>query len=395
MGNIYDFDKIIDRKNTNSIKWDYMGAKYGRDDLIHLGVADMDFKSPKPILDALKEVVDFGIFGYIGIKESFFTSIQRWIKKKTGIDIPKEWIVYCPKVNMASGLCVDVLTKPNAKVIINSPLYAPLREAVTKNNRRLVESPLIIKDGKFTINFDNLEQVVDRETEMLILANPDNPSTRVWSKDELKRLSDFCLRNNLILFCDEIHSDILAEGVEFFSTLNLDERIYDNLIYASSLTKTFNIPGIIISYMIIPNKELRNKIKKAIDKIGLNSPNIFSLAAIEAAYYHCDDWLKAVNEYINENEKFFRSFINEHMKELKVMPREGTYLLWVDYTELKISEEEICKWFINDAKVEVQMGSIFGKEGKGYFRVNIATSRKLLNQALNNMKNAYQKISSR
>jgi len=369
-----------------------MAAKYGREDLIHLGVADMDFKSPKPILDALQKVIDFGVFGYTGLKNSFFTSIQGWIEKKTGICIPKEWIVYCPKVNMAASICVEALTKPDAKVIINSPLYNPLREAVTKNSRRLVESPLIMQNGRFAINFDYLEAAADNDTQMFIISNPDNPSTRVWSKEELNRLADFCNKNDLILFSDEIHSDILAEGVRFFSSLNLGPEIYDRLVYASSLTKTFNIPGIVISYMIIPNKELRDKIKKSIDRLALNSPNIFSLAAVEAAYNCCDDWLKAVNEYINENEKFFRGYVKEYMKEFKVMPREGTYLLWVDYSELEIDENRLCSWFINDAKVEVQMGSVFGKDGKGYFRVNIATSRKLLLQALENMKNAYMKL---
>ena len=392
MSRSYDFDSIINRRNTDSVKWDYMAAKYGREDLIHLGVADMDFKSPKPILDALQKVIDFGVFGYTGLKNSFFTSIQGWIEKKTGICIPKEWIVYCPKVNMAASICVEALTKPDTKVIINSPLYNPLREAVTKNSRRLVESPLIMQNGRFAINFDYLEAAADNDTQMFIISNPDNPSTRVWSKEELNRLTDFCNKNDLILFSDEIHSDILAEGVRFFSSLNLGPEIYDRLVYASSLTKTFNIPGIVISYMIIPNKELRDKIKKSIDRLALNSPNIFSLAAVEAAYNCCDDWLKAVNEYINENEKFFRGYVKEYMKEFKVMPREGTYLLWVDYSELEIDENRLCSWFINDAKVEVQMGSVFGKDGKGYFRVNIATSRKLLLQALENMKNAYMKL---
>jgi len=392
MGADFDFDKIINRRNTNSIKWDYVGAKYKRDDLIHLGVADMDFRSPEPVIEAMQKILDYGIFGYTGINESFFTSIQRWIKKKTGISVPKEWIVFCPKVNMASSICVDILTKPDAKVIINSPIYNPLREAVTKNNRRLVESPLVINNGKFTMDFDYIESVTDSETEMFILSNPDNPSTRVWSKEELDRLADICIKNNLILFSDEIHSDILADRVQFYSSLNLKQDIYDRLIYASSLTKTFNIPGIIISYMIIPNIQLRNKVKKELDRLSQNSPNIFSLAAIEAAYNNCDEWVKEVNAYINENDKFFRTFIKEHMEELKVMPREGTYLLWVDYSALNISEDKMCEWFINDAKVEVQMGSNFGKEGRGYFRVNIAASRKLLLQALNNMKDAYHKL---
>lgn len=391
----YNFDEMIERRNTNSAKWDYMDAKYGRYDLIHLGIADMDFRSPKPIIDALQKVLDFGIFGYTGLNDRFYESIQRWIKKQLGISIQREWIVYCPKVNMAASICVETLTGCNEKVMINTPTYAPIREAVVKNNRGLEEIPLVIKDGRFTINFDYMEKTADKDTRMYIISNPDNPSARVWSKEELERLADFCLKNDMILYSDEIHSDILAEGAQFCSVLNLNQNIYDRLIYASSLTKTFNIPGIVISYMIIPNKELRDKIKRTLNRLTLTGPNMFALAAIEAAYNYCDDWLEEVKEYINENKKFFRNFISEYMKELKVMPREGTYLLWVDYSELGIDEDKLCKWFINCAKVEVQMGSTFGKEGRGYFRVNIATSRRLLEKALNNMKNAYRFINFR
>lgn len=392
MNTVYNFDKIINRKNTNSIKWDYLAAKYGRDDLIHLGVADMDFKSPQPILDAFKKVIDHGIFGYTGINDEFYSSIQAWIKKQIGLDIPREWILYCPKVNMASSISVDTLTSPNAKVIVNVPSYSPLRDAVVKNNRRLVENPLLVKDGRFAMDFNNLESIIDKETEMFILCNPDNPSGRVWSKEELEDLAIYCKENDLILFSDEIHSDILAEGVKFCSTLNLDQGIYDRLVYANSLTKTFNIPGIVISYMIIPNHKLRNRIKKELDRISMTSPNIFSLAAIEAAYNHCDEWLLAVRKYIDENERFVRSFIKEHMNELQVMPREGTYLLWIDYRALKISEDKLRDWLINEAKVEFNLGSSFGKAGIGYFRVNLGTSRELLSKALNNMKSVYHKI---
>lgn len=392
MNKTYNFDKIINRRNTNSAKWDSLGAKYGRNDLIHLGVADMDFESPQPILDAFHKVVDHKIFGYTDLNDEFYTSIQGWIKKQVGVSIPREWIVFCPRINIASSICVDTLTKPYAKAIINSPSYSPLKEAIVKNNRRLIENPLVLKNGKFTIDFDYLESIIDEDTEMFILCNPDNPSGRAWSKEELEQLADFCKRNNLILFTDEIHSDILAEGVKHYSILNLDKEIYDRLIYACAPTKTFNIPGIIISYMIIPNQEIRDKVKKSIDRIGMHNPNIFSVVAVEAAYNYCDDWLIAVKEYINENEKFVRKFLKENMEEFVVMPREGTYLLWIDYSALKVSEDELRDWFINEAKVELYMGSNFGKDGLGYIRVNIATSRELLKQALVNMKNVYHKI---
>lgn len=388
---MYNFDKVINRRNTNCAKWDSLAAKYGRDDLIHLGVADMDFESPQPILEAFSKVVDHGIFGYTDLNDGFYLSIQRWIKKQLGVNIPREWIVFCPRINIASSICVDTLTSPNASAIINSPAYSPLKEAIVKNNRRLIENPLVINNGKFTIDFDKLESIVDDDTEMFILCNPDNPSGRAWSREELEKLAKFCIEKDLILFSDEIHSDLLAEGVKFNSALHM-EQIYDRLVYTSSPAKTFNIPGIIISYMIIPNEELRNKVKKTIDRIGMHNPNIFSVLAVEAAYNHCDDWLRAVNDYVNENEKFVRDFLKDNLQEFVVMPREGTYLLWIDYSALAVNEDELRDWFINEAKVELYMGSNFSKDGNGYIRMNIAAPRKLLEQALNNMKNVYHKI---
>ena len=388
----YNFDKIINRKNTNSSKWDSLASKYGREDLIHLGVADMDFESPQAILEAFQKIVDHKIFGYTDLNKEFYTSIQGWIKKKVGFNIPKEWIVFCPRINIASSISVDSLTTTNSKVIVNSPSYSPLKEAVVKNNRRLVENPLIIKNGKFVMDFDYLESIIDQETQMFILCNPDNPSGRAWSRQELEQLAKFCNKHDLILFSDEIHSDIIADGAKHYSTLNLGPDTLERLIYANSPTKTFNIPGLIISYMIIPNPELREKIENAIDTIGMHNPNIFSLVAVEAAYNYCDDWLLAIRKYIDENERFVRRYLSENMKEFFVMPREGTYLLWIDYSALKVGEKELMNWFINQAKVEVYMGSNFGKDGLGYIRINIASSRKLLKEALDKMKNAYDKI---
>ncbi len=389
----YNFDKTINRKKTNSAKWDLLAAQHGRDDLIHLGVADMDFESPQPIIEAFQKVLDHKIFGYTGIDEGYYTSIQRWIKKQVGLDIPREWIVYCPRINMASSISVDSLVDPNAKVIVNSPAYSPLKESVIKNKRILIENPLTLDmNGKFVMDFDYLESVVDQDTQMFILCNPDNPSGRAWSKEELEQLADFCNRHDLILFSDEIHADIIAEGVKNYSSLSLGPDLLDRLVYANAPTKTFNIPGIIISYMIIPNQELRSKIKKSIETIGMNDPNIFSVPALIAAYNDCDDWLEDVNKYIDDNESFVRQYLDENMKEFSIMPREGTYLLWIDYSALDIGQDELLNWFINEAKVEVYMGTNFGKDGLGYIRVNIATSRKLLEEALSRMKNVYHKI---
>ena len=236
----YNFDKIINRKNTNSSKWDSLASKYGREDLIHLGVADMDFESPQAILEAFQKIVDHKIFGYTDLNKEFYTSIQGWIKKKVGFNIPKEWIVFCPRINIASSISVDSLTTTNSKVIVNSPSYSPLKEAVVKNNRRLVENPLIIKNGKFVMDFDYLESIIDQETQMFILCNPDNPSGRAWSRQELEQLAKFCNKHDLILFSDEIHSDIIADGAKHYSTLNLEVRYFGKIDLCKFSTKTFN-----------------------------------------------------------------------------------------------------------------------------------------------------------
>lgn len=390
--NKFNFDQIIDRRNTNCAKWDTQSKKYNRNDLIHMSVADMDFKSPEPVINALQRVVEHGIFGYTDLNDEFYSSIQRWMNIKHHVDVPKEWIVFCPRINIASSISVEALTSPNAKIIMNTPAYSPLHDAIVKNNRTIIESPLIRQGDRLTIDFEYLESVVDDKTEMFILVNPDNPSTRVWTKEEMIKIADFCVKHNLFLVVDEIHSDILAENITFYSSLALPGEIQNKLIYLSSLTKTFNIPGVIISYMIVPNEKVRNVIKKSIDRIGMHNPTVFAVAAVEAGYNDCDEWLEAVKVYINENEKFFRKFIAENMPEFKIMPREGTYLLWIDYTALGVTEEKLKNWFIEDAKVEVYMGSNFGKAGDGYIRLNLATSRQLLEQALNQMKDAYSKI---
>lgn len=388
----YSFDRIIDRRNTNSSKWDTLAGKYNRKDLIHLGVADMDFMSPKPILNALQRVVDHGVFGYSDLNPDFYSSIQKWMKAKLEKDIPSEWIVFCPRINIAAGICVNSFSRPGSNIIINSPSYSPLRNAITKNGRVSIDNPLVLIDDRFQMDFASMEGLADANTEMFFLVNPDNPSGRVWSEYELEQLADYCLRHNLILFSDEIHSDILAPGVKHHSVLSLTGDITKQIIYAGSLTKTFNIPGIIVSYMIIPNHHLRTRVIEAIDAIGMHNPNIFSAVAVQAGYNHCKDWVEEASEYINQNEIFFRTYIERYMPEFHIHPREGTYLLWIDYTAFAISEDKLLDWFINQAGVEVYMGTNFGKEGLGYIRINLATSRQLLLQALEQMRSAYPQI---
>lgn len=389
----FDFDQIIPRRNTNCAKWDEMDEKYRSKELIHLGVADMDFQSPPAVRSALQKVVEHGVFGYTNLGEGFYSSIQRWMKKQFNCDIPKEWIVFCPRINIASSICVEKLTNPHDKIIINTPAYAPLENAVLKNHRTVVESPLLLKNGRYQMDFDQLEKIADESTKMFVLCNPHNPTGRIFDKEELWRLADFCDRHKLYLFSDEIHSDIIKKGHRHACTLSLPQQLQNRLIYANSVTKTMNIPGLIISYMIIPNEHLRTQISQDIERVGILNPNIFSIAALEAGYTQSDDWLEAVNDYIDQNEKLFRDFVEANMPKFHVLPREGTYLLWVDCKEIGLPQEKLEEWFLHSAKVSVYMGTIFGKRGEGYIRVNLATARPLLRQALLRMREVYGEIS--
>lgn len=384
-----DFDVTIDRRNTNCAKWDSLAKKYGKNDLIHLGVADMDFQAPRPILDAMQKVIEHGILGYTDLNDAFYSSIENWVLKKTGIKILKEWIVFCPRINIASSVCIESITQEDGHVIINAPAYSPLVDAIVKNKRTAIMNPLKRIDDRFVMDFDHLEKIVNDQSEMFILVNPDNPSGRAWSKEELNQLAVFCKKHHLILFSDEIHADILAKDVEYTSVLTLLNQLDNKVIYANSLTKTFNIPGVIVSYMVIPDPQIRQKVEAEIDRIGMHNPNIFSLAAVEAGYSACDTWLASLNSYIDANEAFVREYMSQHMPKFHILPREGTYLLWIDCSKLGISEEKLEQWFIEQAKVEVYMGSKFGKEGQGYIRVNLATSKSRLDEALLRMKNKY------
>lgn len=392
---MFDFDEVIDRRGTNCGKWDTMDKKYERGDLIHLGVADMDFRSPQPIVDSFRKCLDHGIFGYTDLSDSFYEGFISWMKRRHSVHVSREEIVFCPRINISSSLCVETLTREGDEVLIQTPAYGPLYQSIVKNNRKVVNNPLILTGERYAIDFEKLEEQVSLDTKMFILCSPHNPVGRVWSQKELERIGEFCVKHDLILFVDEIHGDITAQGVNFISSLALSEKIRDRLVVATSLTKTFNIPGVILSYLVIPNKEIREKVAGEIDRIGMHNPTIFSMAAVETAYTRCDDWYEAVLAYIDENEQYTRKFFSENMPEFHICPREGTYLLWIDYRNLGCTEEELDKWFIEEARVSVYMGTVFQEEGRGFIRLNIASPRKLLKEAYERMAKAYDRIKTK
>ncbi len=387
-----NFDEWNERRNTNCGKWDTMDKKYQKEGMLHLGVADMDFRSPKQIIDAFQDILDKGIFGYTDLSDRFYENIREWMRQKHQAEVSREEIVFCPRINVSSSICVETFTEEMDEVIINTPAYGPLYQAVVKNHRKVVESPLILENGSYKIDFAHLESVVTDKTKMFILCCPHNPVGRVWTREELEEVGAFCKKHDLLLFVDEIHGDIVAEGVTFTTALTLSETVRERLIVATSLTKTFNVPGVIVSYMIVPNEEIRSRIAQTIDRIGMHNPTIFAVAAVEHGYMECEEWYQQMLDYVNENEKFTREFFAEHFPEFEILERQGTYLLWISYEKLGITEEELEKWFLEKANVSVYMGSVFGNQGRGFIRLNIASPRTMLKEAYERMAAVYSEL---
>ena len=387
-----NFDEWNERRNTNCGKWDTMDKKYQKEGMLHLGVADMDFRSPKQIIDAFQDILDKGIFGYTDLSDRFYENIREWMRQKHQAEVSREEIVFCPRINVSSSICVETFTEEMDEVIINTPAYGPLYQAVVKNHRKVVESPLILENGSYKIDFEHLESVVTDKTKMFILCSPHNPVGRVWTREELEEVGAFCKKHDLLLFVDEIHGDIVAEGVTFTTALTLSETVRERLIVATSLTKTFNVPGVIVSYMIVPDEEIRSRIAQTIDRIGMHNPTIFAVAAVEYGYMECEEWYRQMLAYVNENETFTREFFAEHFPEFEILERQGTYLLWISYEKLGITEEELEKWFLEKANVSVYMGSVFGNEGRGFIRLNIASPRAMLKEAYERMAAVYSEI---
>ncbi|MFR0073358.1 MAG: MalY/PatB family protein [Blautia caecimuris] len=387
-----NFDEWNERRNTNCGKWDTMDKKYQKEGMLHLGVADMDLRSPKQIIDAFQDILDKGIFGYTDLSDRFYENIREWMRQKHQAEVSREEIVFCPRINVSSSICVETFTEEMDEVIINTPAYGPLYQAVVKNHRKVVESPLILENGSYKIDFAHLESVVTDKTKMFILCSPHNPVGRVWTREELEEVGAFCKKHDLLLFVDEIHGDIVAEGVTFTTALTLSETVRERLIVATSLTKTFNVPGVIVSYMIVPDEEIRSRIAQTIDRIGMHNPTIFAVAAVEHGYMECEEWYRQMLAYVNENETFTREFFAEHFPEFEILERQGTYLLWISYEKLGITEEELEKWFLEKANVSVYMGSVFGNEGRGFIRLNIASPRAMLKEAYERMAAVYSEI---
>lgn len=393
----YDFDEQIDRRNTNSAKFDEMDALFGSD-VMHLGVADMDYRSPKPIIEAMQNIVEKGVFGYTIWPENYEELVSQWMKRRYEQETKTEWVVFSPRINMALNMAVETFTNEGDGIVLHTPAYTALQNAVEKYNRVMIESPLVLENGRYKMDFQQLRRNLDEKkaqgvcAKIMLLCNPHNPTGRVWEIEELQEVVDICKEYDLLLISDEIHEDFVKKGHKFVSCLHFQEDLQGRMIVCNSITKTFNVPGVILSNLLIPDQGIRERMKETMDCWGLHNPNIFAAGIMEAAYTQCDEWIEQVNAYLDENYEFLKKYLEKNMPELEVIPSEGTYMAWVQTEKLQISPEELEKFFIEDAKVSVYMGSRYGKHTDSFIRINIATSRSYLQEALERIRAQYYKI---
>ena len=384
----YNFDAIIDRSNNFAAKWSEMDKKYGTNDLLPMWVADMDFKTAPCIMDALKDRLEQGIYGYTTRPASYNESIANWSKRRYGWEIKPEWLIFSPGVIPTISILINEMTKENDKIMIQEPVYSPFNSVVKQNKRQLVISPLLkLEDGNYVMDYEDIESKI-KDVKMFILCNPHNPVGRVWTKEELTKLGEICIKHNVLVISDEIHSDIILKNHKHVPFGSISEEFAQNSITCMAPTKTFNIAGLQTSQVILPNEEHCKILDDAFIRLDIRRNNAFSLVATEAAYNQGEEWLEEYLEYLEGNIDFAINYITKNIPSLKVRKPEGTYLLWVDFTETGLSDEEVAKALVEKGKVALNSGESFGIGGKGYQRINLACPRSMVEDGLNRIKKA-------
>lgn len=390
----YNFDKVIDRFHTASVKWDEQEKLFGQKDLLPLWVADMDFQLPAPVLEAMRARVDHGIFGYTERPESYYEAVIGWMQRRHGWQIQKEWICYCPGVVPALSYLVQSFTKPGEKVMIQPPVYPPFSGVVTANGREVVENPLKYEDGRLTMDFDDMRSKMDPDVKLFILCNPHNPGGRVWTREELTELGNICMENNVMVISDEIHGDLVLKGHTHIPFASISEEFAQHSIVCTAPSKTFNMAGLQTSNIIIANEEWRNAFQHTLNILSLRLTNTFGVVATESAYRYGDEWLDQLLEYLQGNLAFLTSFIESRIPKIKVVQPEATYLVWLDCRELGLDEKSLQRFLLTQAKVAVNQGYTFGQGGEQFIRLNIACPRSILEEGLKRIEQAVNSLQS-
>lgn len=384
----YDFDKIINRRNTASYKWDQAENLFGSTDVLPMWVADMDFEAPPEVLEAIKNRAAHGVFGYSFRTDGYYEAIMNWQKTRHGWDIKKEWITSSPGVVTALSLAIETLTEPGDKIILQSPVYYPFYDVIKMNKRELVDNPLKLENNYYTIDFDRLEKQAADGAKMLLLCNPHNPGGRVWKKEELVRLGEICLKHNVIVVADEIHEDVVYSGHRHIPFGSISEDFAQNSVICTAPSKTFNLAGLQSSAILIPNAAFRKKYNNRLKSLSIHMESNFGGIALETSYAQGGPWLDALLEYLEGNLDYLLCYFELHMPEIPVMKPEGTYMAWLDFRSIAKDAKSLKDWMYTKAKVAMNEGSVFGKAGEGFLRLNFACPRSILEDGLKRLSEA-------
>jgi cystathionine beta-lyase len=390
----YDFDEIIDRHGTSSLKFDFGKERAGREDLLPLWVADMDFKLPDEVLEDIHKRVDHGIFGYTDPKEDYFEALSGWYKRRQGLDIDREWVTVAPGIVYSIAQAVRAFSREGESVIIQEPVYYPFRETIELNKRKCISNQLVYnrEKNKYEIDFEDFEKkIVDNDVKLFLLCSPHNPVGRVWTRKELTRLGDICIKHDVIIFADEIHSDFIYEGHEHVPFLSLGEKYAERTVMGVSPSKTFNIAGLQVANTIVPNKELRQKLRLQNDAAGYSQGAVLGMTALISCYNKGEQWFDELKEYLAGNISFVRDFLKEKLPEITLVEPEGTYLIWLDFSRISDDYRELKKLVVEEAKLWVDPGVIFGRETRLFERINVACPRSVLKQAMEQLLAAVEK----
>ena len=385
----FDFDTPIERRGTGCLKYDFAVRRGRPENVLPLWVADMDFKTSEKIIDAIRRRAEHGIFGYTESGESYFGAVAGWMNRRHGWEIKENWLVKTPGVVFALAMAVKAYTKAGDGVLIQQPVYYPFTEVIEDNGRKVVSSDLVLgEDGKYHIDFADFERKAAKEKVTFLLCSPHNPVGRVWTEEELLKIGEICRKYHVIVLSDEIHEDFVWGNRKHTVFADLRQEFADISVTCTSPAKTFNLAGLQVSNILIPNAELRRQFKKQIAAAGYSQLNAMGLTACEAAYLYGDDWYEEMMTYVSENIRFMKAYLEKELPQLVMTEPEGTYLVWVDFRGLGLSETELERLIVRKANLWLDSGAIFGKAGEGFERFNVACPRVTLEKALEQLKRA-------
>ncbi len=384
----YNFDTIINREGTNALKLDVLQKRYGRSDLIPMWVADMDFASPPCVKEAICERAQHGIFGYTCPSEEYYDSIINWVSRHHQWTIQKDWVSFIPGIVKGIAFVVDCFTNEGDQILIQPPVYHPFKIIPTLHHREVVNNELLFDGDNYKMDFNKLAEQA-KTAKVLILCNPHNPGGRVWTREELVKLAEICYDNQVLVISDEIHSDLALNGHQHIPFASVSEKAAEVSITFMAPSKTFNIAGIVSSFSVVSNSELRTKFYKYLSASELEEGHIFAYLAAQAVYEKGDEWLAQLKDYLWENICFTNQYLQQHLPQVKAVIPQASFLVWLDCRELGMSQKELVSFFVNEAKLALNDGAMFGPGGEGFMRFNIGTPRAIVEKSLQQLAEAY------